>query len=811
MALINPAILWGLLLVSVPVILHFLLRSKPKKLFFPALRLVRIRRQNNIRRLRLKHLWLLLLRMAVLGFLVMAIARPTLPAANYNLTAGEWARTAAIAAVVIGVYWWFAKVWKKQSLPNHVYTYRRSLLRTGSCVAAFLACLAAVAFPYGKRIAAEISSPLPSSSQNLPVAAVFIFDSSLSMSYRQANLTRLEMAERIAEEHLQRLPSGSRVAVTDSSTEMPLIFQAEQSGALDRIQKLQPRPVSRPLADRIRAALALQEDDIRRTLSGQASVPEDRRRDHFLREIYLFTDLTATGWRSGDLAGVKAELERLPAIALYIIDVGTEKATNVAINGLRLSSQSVPKGSDLTIDATVDVIGTEEEAERTVELHVQNESGTLVKPEQRTLKPTVGRPAATSFTVGRLSRPITHGELRLVSSDPYSPDDVRYFTVAVTPPLEVLVVGESRRETFLLEQALAPAEFVRLGRARYNVKHLPATKLKDADFKGVDVVCLVNVGAPSPAAWSALADFVRSGGGLFVVAGNERIERDSYNANLPQSFLPASLTAKVTLPAPATLDLRGFQHPILKKFEFLDGGFGELATVNVYRRWGAEPAKESAVIAAYTDPSGSPALLERSFGRGRTILLTTALDRKGWSDLASLQTGFRFLVLADQIVHFLSRQADATYNYTAGDDVAIPLTLDSPLTGYFLRKPGGEQIPGDIPAGTKEIVIRNVDQIGPFEVVSRDEHLHFSTGFSVNASAAESDFTRMTPEELDNHLGKGRYSVARSVEGLTRNVAVGRVGQEVFSLILGMVIAIFCAEHFVANRFYEGAQATEHS
>jgi hypothetical protein len=29
-------------------------------------------------------------------------------------------------------------------------------------------------------------------------------------------------------------------------------------------------------------------------------------------------------------------------------------------------------------------------------------------------------------------------------------------------------------------------------------------------------------------------------------------------------------------------------------------------------------------------------------------------------------------------------------------------------------------------------------------------------------------------------------------------------------LILGIVIAAFCAEHFVANRFYESEQAQEH-
>jgi hypothetical protein len=165
------------------------------------------------------------------------------------------------------------------------------------------------------------------------------------------------------------------------------------------------------------------------------------------------------------------------------------------------------------------------------------------------------------------------------------------------------------------------------------------------------------------------------------------------------------------------------------------------------------------------------------------------------------------VVLLDQIGQELSRQSETQYNYLAGDEVTLPLPADSSLTKYLVRRPGGEQLPGELTPGSKSLVLRNVDQIGPYEVVSnRDEKTPFSSGFSANASPTESDFTRIASEELDKIVGKGRFSVARSIEGLTRNVAVGRVGQEVFSLILGLVLAVFCAEQLVANRFYEAEQ-----
>lgn len=816
MSLINPAILWGLGLVSIPIILHFLLRSRPKKYLFPALRFIRARRQNNIRRLRLKQLWLLLLRMGVLALLVAAIARPTLPAANYDPSPRETLTALAIAAAGIGVYLFFARSWRQKRLPNHVYLYRRTLLRGGTGLIVFVLLLLAVGLPYGHRIKAEISSPLPAVAQNLPVAAVFLFDTSLSMSYRQRNFTRLEAAQQIAAEHLGRLPSGSRVAVADTSSDQPLVFQAEQSGALDRIQKLQPRPVSLPLADRIRASLALQDEDFRRTVVGQESAPPERRTDRYLREIYLFTDLTVAGWRSGDHQGVKAELGRLPNIQLYIIDVGIEKVTNAAVMGPRLSSQSIPKGTDLVVTAAVEAVGFEPDREWNLELQVQNEKGQLVKREQHTLKSARGKPAETSFVVGGLSRPISQGMLRLLSSDPYPADDVRYFTVAVTPPVEVLVVGEAREETNVIEQALAPSELARLGKSRYKVTYRPASRLNDVDFKGFDVVCLVNVGAPSQAVWSALGDFVQAGGGLLVIAGSERLSSDSYDAPAAQAFLPAQLTGNVKLPEPATLDLGDFNHPLFKKFEFVDGGFGDLATAKVFHRWGAQPVKGAAIVARYSDPSGSPAILERSHGAGRTILVTTGLDgrlrgsreRERWSNLAF--SGWRFLALMDRLANYLSRQADAAYNYIAGDEVTIPLPQNSPLRGYFLRKPLGEQLPGEVAAPFRSISLRDIDQVGNYEVLSRDEKIPFASAFSANAPAAESDFTRVGNDELDRVLGQGRYSVSRSIEGLTRNVAFGRVGQEVFSLILCVVIAVFCAEHFVANRFYESEQAQEH-
>lgn len=78
MTFVYPLLLGGLLLAGVPVLLHFLIRQKPKTLLFPAFRFLLLKRRSNTRNLRLRHLLLLLLRIALIVLICLALARPRL-------------------------------------------------------------------------------------------------------------------------------------------------------------------------------------------------------------------------------------------------------------------------------------------------------------------------------------------------------------------------------------------------------------------------------------------------------------------------------------------------------------------------------------------------------------------------------------------------------------------------------------------------------------------------------------------------------------------------------------------------------------
>jgi hypothetical protein len=96
MTFVNLSLLAGTALIAVPILLHLIMRRKPTLLEFPALRFIQQRAEMNRRRLRLRHLLLLLLRAALIALLAFALARPSV---NFGTTAGS--QEAPVAAALV--------------------------------------------------------------------------------------------------------------------------------------------------------------------------------------------------------------------------------------------------------------------------------------------------------------------------------------------------------------------------------------------------------------------------------------------------------------------------------------------------------------------------------------------------------------------------------------------------------------------------------------------------------------------------------------------------------------------------------------
>ncbi len=85
MTFIHPVLLTGLLLAGLPILLHLIMRQKPKQLPFPAFRFLARKATSNRRRMRLRHLLLLLMRIGLVALMCLALARPRIFSERFNL------------------------------------------------------------------------------------------------------------------------------------------------------------------------------------------------------------------------------------------------------------------------------------------------------------------------------------------------------------------------------------------------------------------------------------------------------------------------------------------------------------------------------------------------------------------------------------------------------------------------------------------------------------------------------------------------------------------------------------------------------
>ena len=95
MIFLNPAILFGLLAASIPVIIHLFNLRKLKKIEFSTLTFLKELQKNKIRKIKLKQWILLALRVLIILFVVMAFARPALQSIQIGGTTSA-AKTTAI-------------------------------------------------------------------------------------------------------------------------------------------------------------------------------------------------------------------------------------------------------------------------------------------------------------------------------------------------------------------------------------------------------------------------------------------------------------------------------------------------------------------------------------------------------------------------------------------------------------------------------------------------------------------------------------------------------------------------------------------
>ena len=802
MTLINSTILAGLLLAAVPLILHLTMKARPKRIEFPALRLLKVRRTANSRRMRLRQILLLVLRTLLIVILVLLFARPSLPAANYSLRWWEWAGAAIAVGLACGSYHWLNRRDSANQGGSAGLLQRQGRRRVFCLLGGLLASLLLTGIPWGLRVRAELLSPASEGSEDIPVAAVFLIDNSISMKYRQENITRLEYSGQLCRRQLEQFPAGSRSAILSTQADDEVIFQSDTGSVATRLESLEVTAVPARLNRQLRLAVESQQEDRQRTqqeagLGGSA--------DQYVREIYVFTDFSKTAWQLPDESQITELLQELDWLNIYLVDVSVPQPVNAGLADLRISEQSIVSGRDLLLNLTVRSTSGLPAAARL--------EASIIDPGGRE---TPAAPPASVRLDGTASRvqlairipPNTawvEGSVRLAAEDPLMDDNVRSFTCAVRPAPKVLLMADRTEETLYLKNALQPEELERAGIRQCECQVAATAAAAELNFSDYDAVMLLNPGRPDETLWNALRKYSESGGGVFIVAGSARIQPALWSTPTARSLLPAvPLTIVKYLDTPGYLNLTE-QNGVSRMFLQDDNLRTELAAVAFDRCWAVETDPAARVLMQFTGPADRAALLERTVGKGRCVLFTSAMDNltDGGNLWNNLPASWSFLVLADSLLQHLTNASDTRCNYTAGQPVSLVIPENRRFQQYLLRRPGLRQTRGQLDPETSEILLTDAEEPGHYLLQALDAATGFDAAFAVNFRDEETDLTKITDDELQALTGERRAVVIHDPEQLVAIQRTGRLGVEILPLLLGLLLLLFCAEHLMSNFFYD--------
>lgn len=626
------------------------------------------------------------------------------------------------------------------------------------------------------------------SGEEVPTALALVFDTSLSMEYKERDKTRLDEAKQRARVLLNKAHEGSRVYVVDSSEPIAPVALSP-TAARKRVDALVIRPVNRPLNAAVGVAY-----------KAVAGAEQAR------HEVYVFTDLARSAWDAERPAdGLDAARKDGEALATFVVRLAPKTLRDVAVTEAEAAIPFTAQDDPIPIRAVVRSTGPA--TARVAELIVDG-----VKKDQQPIKLPANGELKLRFTTPKLHPGPHRVQVHLAGEpDPLPTNDTRHLTLDVQPALRVLVVADAPEDADWLANALDPAVLRGKAARPFPVDQLTTKTFREsftAPLRDYAAVFLLNVRELDESDWGRLNTYLREGGGLVIAPGN-RLQPEPLNQRA-RALLPAALGELKIPPQPAFFGKADVGHPL---FEHGAGDLlSELSRFPVSRYLAAQPVEGARVLLSYT--TDDPALVERVFPgprTGRALLWTTSLSRRPGTTAADREASWTefplswsFVALMDATVPYLAGLSGRRLNYEAGEDVVLPVEPGRRDATYLIEGPGARPEKLAEPAGGGGLMIVAPPLIGDWKVTSTTGGASpREYGFSVNVPAAETQLTPLTEADLATLFGgKDRATLVDDPAKLEKVVVKGRTGHELFPWLMMLILLVVTAENVLANTFY---------
>jgi hypothetical protein len=653
----------------------------------------------------------------------------------------------------------------KRSLRRQTLRHRFLLLMR--MVALILLALA-FARPF---LESEVAAPLTSSSDK---SLVVLIDNSFST--RSGN--QFERARGQALKILDTVSAGSTVqfVLYSDTTQVLNNPQAEKSSLRALLQHVQP---TYRKTDH-RSALKLAQQLL-------SSAPNEQ------REIHWISDFQQSGWTDSLEEVVIGE-----NVKIQPHDVGGTEGGNISISHSQLSRYIEGESQLTRISARVTAYDTRAPVTTRAALKL---NGKILQEKQVML------PAANSqlieFDSFAVPPGVSKGDIELYLSDSLEADNVYHFTLNSQQRIKLLMLGEKgSRDSFYITKALSGSKD-----ALFQLETRDVNQGDTLDLTRYSAVLLNNVSTVPAALVDRLQEFVVNGGGLITILGS-RVRATELSQRL-EKVLPAKLGSKLSASSGNKELFIGEiqrQHPIFEVFQSVHHSY--FMTTPFYGVFQSIPNESSQVLARLDD--GSPLLLTRNAGKGRSLMFTSSLNIE-WNDLPLKSV---FLPFLHQMVKYSTSYEAEQHAFVVGE--VIPMSVLNPMLGRALNRisrtssfsqdwkvltPSGKAAElGD--ADLVKAPFFSLDEPGFYQ--SRVHN--FDNAVAVNIAPDESDLRKIAPEKVLASLRRvsQTHSGTSQVEASLDQRQAWENKQRIWWYMLLLTLLVLAVESFVSNRYYKG-------
>lgn len=662
---------------------------------------------------------------------------------------------------------------------------------------------------------------------------IFLIDDSFSMGYEGDTQTPFaqskEAVKRLIDSIRQEAPDDTVTLMRTTDPSNPLVsgnfLSAEQTAdLLERLEAMTPSQQAMDLRD----------------VTREVAVLLDRNPDVMNTVVYLVSDFQSVDWTGDRAAGEGSEVNPFAplrdwakderAVHVVLVDVHDDRAENTAVTDLALESGQLVAGTTGSLQVSVANLTSVALSDVVLDVNV----GNLAQPSHTIEQIAPSQRAMADLEVEVLRS--GYDSMRVaIASDRLPIDNVRHLAVEVVPAVRLLLVdGEASADAYddeitFLATALRPEGQIFSGN---EIVVVDEAGFEQADLSSFHLVILANVYRMSEPAVESLERFVRRGGGLLIYLGDQ-VDAEEYNVALFRSgegLLPAQLTEIIRSPASAHLVITDRLHPTMRGLagESDPLGIGQIpffeyfgavpvavasaprdatpgAIVDVTGATSAEPdapggSRPSRVIARFDDDAEHPAIIERPFGDGRVVLVTTTADKEWnlWPDHPT------FLPIVMEFGRHVARRTEAGTRYVVGDTINMTIDPSRHEADVIVRTPAypNEQEAGVTAApmeGQSGLSLQwdHTDEAGIYQfVLSTRDGVESVRTVAVNTDVVESDLTPIGEDEIRRALGDLPVDYIRGIDRLAGSTGEART--EFWRVCVIAVVLFLLSEQFLA-------------